>query len=456
MVYTLSQKGHPNASFGNQLGNSISQGFQQSFQPAVQQEYQRGRLQQALEQAKASANQPGAKPVDVLFSLLQAGAGIPGSERYIGQIAPLLLDQARNNQTPSVQDIKGGQNPNVSNMRGGQLQSGGASPQANQQVGRIPQVNNPNEGVFPEGKGIQLGNYLPYNLGDQISPEQTADILDKVKRSQGDVDFTRQQIRDYNAGKIGQTDLANANVDKQTAQVQRQLASERNVKNFLNEQLPAATPESKKNLYYNLMNKVLPEYKDLTGAYQKVTKQIADFDKLERKWIGSIPEGDFYGFTDSQEKTLRSTAKPLLETDPLAYNILEEAIVQKGNTIVDAAKTLKPETPKLKTLLSNADDYRELIYPKYNISDRAMLRNIDMAQEQQSKSSGKIADQLSKIWGDDVSLINIYTELSKKGWFPEQIREVFDQLSDKFNSQQQVEFTQLNKHPRIPARYLFQ
>lgn len=454
MVYTIPQRGQPNASFGNQIGNSLSQSFLEAYKPAVQQEYQRGKLKDALAQAKNAANQPEAKPIDVLYSLLEATAGIPGSERYVGQIAPLLLEQARNNQTPNVENIKaGGFQPGQVQ---GQVQSGGQSPVNNQNVGQLPTNINETSSVFPEGKGIQLGNFLPYNLGDQITPEQTASILDQVKRNQGDVDFTRQQIRDYNAGKIGQTDLANANVDKETAQIQRQFAMEKNVKNFLTEQLPENTPESKKNLYYSLMNKELPKSKDLTTAYQKVSKDITNFDKLERKWIGSIPEGDFYGLTKDKENTLRATAQPLLKTDPLAYNILEEAMLQKGNSIVDVSKTLKPETPDLKNIISKVDDYRDLIYPKFNISDQAMIKNIDRAEKQQSLASTKIADQLSKIWSDDISLINIYTELSKKGWFPAQIREVLDNLSDKFNSQQQVEFTQLNKHPRIPARYLLQ
>lgn len=448
----------PRTNVGTQIGQSLGQGLAQSMSQAAQQQYQRGQLQQALNQARSAASQPGAKPVDVLLSLMQAGAGIPGSERYIGQIAPLLLQQAQANVTPTLQDIKGSQ-----------LGSSGAAPSPGQPIGQVPvqqQVQGQEGGILPQGKGIQLGNYLPYNLGDQISPEQAGSILDQVRRIGGDVDFARQQIRDYNAGKIGQTDLANANVDKEAAQLQRQLAMEKNVKSFLDEQLPNDTPEPKKNLYYNLMTRELPHSKDFTTAYQKVVKDIQNFDKLEKNWIGSIPEADFLGLSNTKKNQLRSTAQPLLKTDPLAYNILEEAMKQKGHSIVEVAKTLKPETPDLRNILSKTEDFRELIYPGakgikptfkgYGMSDKDMLKNIDIAQKQQSASANKIADQLSSIWSDDISLINIYTELSKKGWFPEQIREIFDQISENFNSQQQVEFSQLNQHPQIPARYIFE
>ena len=59
-----------------------------------------------------------------------------------------------------------------------------------------------------------------------------------------------------------------------------------------------------------------------------------------------------------------------------------------------------------------------------------------------------------KIWDKGISLINIYTDLSRKGWFPAQINELFVELAPNFDSQQKVEHTQLNKHPRIPVRYL--
>ena len=104
--------------------------------------------------------------------------------------------------------------------------------------------------------------------------------------------------------------------------------------------------------------------------------------------------------------------------------------------------------------MNKAEDYKQYIYPKYNISDIAMERNISEAKERQSKEIPKLAKDLEKIWKPDVSLLNIYTDLSKKGWFPEQINQLFDELSPNFDSQQQVEHTQLNKHPRIPVRYL--
>ena len=158
--------------------------------------------------------------------------------------------------------------------------------------------------------------------------------------------------------------------------------------------------------------------------------------------------------TESQTKQHGSSAKPMLDLDPVAYNILESAMVQKGNSIVDASHTLKPVTPSLHNALNKAEDYRAYIYPKYDLSEKMMQRNIDEAQERQSKEVPKLAKDFEKIWDKGISLINIYTDLSRKGWFPAQINELFVELAPNFDSQQKVEHTQLNKHPRIPVRYL--
>lgn len=181
---------------------------------------------------------------------------------------------------------------------------------------------------------------------------------------------------------------------------------------------------------------------------------MVNFNKMRDTWIKNIPDGNMFGISQSDASKLHSSSKPMMAIDPVAYNILESAMVEKGNSIIDASHVLKPVTPALHNTLNKAEDYKQYIYPKYNISDIAMERNISEAKERQSKEIPKLAKDLEKIWKPDVSLLNIYTDLSKKGWFPEQINQLFDELSPNFDSQQQVEHTQLNKHPRIPVRYL--
>lgn len=100
MAQILPSKTNVGSQIGQSLGMGLGQGIQQGGNIGVQ----RGLLNQALGQARQSIQpkidpQTGEKipvnPVDAIFSLMQAGAGIPGSEKYLGQLAPLLLGALR-------------------------------------------------------------------------------------------------------------------------------------------------------------------------------------------------------------------------------------------------------------------------------------------------------------------------------------------------------------------------
>ena len=86
-----------------------------------------------------------------------------------------------------------------------------------------------------------------------------------------------------------------------------------------------------------------------------------------------------------------------------------------------------------------------------------MLMNIEQVQKEQAKEAKIIANNLKKSWNDDVSLINLYTDLKVKGWFPQQIHQVYNELEKlgvKFSGQQEADRTKLGTNPIIPIRYL--
>ncbi len=99
MVQILPQK----TNLGSLIGQSAGQGLQSGLSQAMQQQFQRGNLQEALGKVKGLAANEDSSPLDVLLGLMEAGAGIPGSEKYIGQLAPLLQSMMagkKANQTP--------------------------------------------------------------------------------------------------------------------------------------------------------------------------------------------------------------------------------------------------------------------------------------------------------------------------------------------------------------------
>lgn len=80
------------------LDKAIGRNLENNLPQAVERGYNRGMLQNNLGQIKDIANNPQGTNLDVLVSLLQAGAGIPGSEKYISAIAPELIRAVESNR----------------------------------------------------------------------------------------------------------------------------------------------------------------------------------------------------------------------------------------------------------------------------------------------------------------------------------------------------------------------
>ncbi len=93
------------------IGESFGEGLKNTLVPYFQQQLQRGQVQNSLQQVKELANNPNATSFDLATALISSTAGIPGSEKYVGQLFPLLNQQLQRQR--SVQDfgLKTG-NPN--------------------------------------------------------------------------------------------------------------------------------------------------------------------------------------------------------------------------------------------------------------------------------------------------------------------------------------------------------
>ena len=96
------------------IGSIAGENISKVLPGAVQQGYNRGQLQQSLEAIKNLANDPNSTPLDIQLAAMQAGAGIPGSERYLGQILPYLVKTAEANK---MQQTKlAGEEPGISQV----------------------------------------------------------------------------------------------------------------------------------------------------------------------------------------------------------------------------------------------------------------------------------------------------------------------------------------------------
>lgn len=155
----------PKTNLGSQVGQSLAQGLQQG----MQQGFQRGMLQQALKKIEGlGQTQPGQKetsPFELASALISATAGIPGAERYVGQLFPLLLSQLQNQKFGEIPSAGGG-------MPGAPNQGQGISPQmgANVQQEGAPQAQP--QPISTQNQLTQMKNSLPLPL-----PEPTMDLF---------------------------------------------------------------------------------------------------------------------------------------------------------------------------------------------------------------------------------------------------------------------------------------
>ena len=462
----------PTPSQASMLGQSVGQGIAKNFAPP-EQLVQRGMLQQALQKAGGILKDQNASPTDKMLAMMEAGAGIPGSEKYLGPLMEKMIQMQAYGASPTGQQEQPGQPQPVMESQQAtqqQVQPGGMAEPLLRQMGLPTQQTQTPTGTqkAPEtGVGIELGTFVPQDIGAYIDPKQAAAIIKKVGKNGGDPNITKGLINEYNKGLIDYNTLLNSNVDKRSAQIQKQLALEEKAKSFIDNQLSADIPDARKNIYYNLLKKELPNHEDLTSAYQAITSKIQNFEEQVKNIPNSIPEvpdigmgikGVPYGLGDGVEKTIQSTAKNLLKTDPLAYPILENMFKSKGHSITQAAKTLMPLPAKVEGIVKSAKDYRGEIYPKnMGITDNQMISRIQDAKESQTKEGKKLASNLSRNWSDEVSVLNIYTDLKSKGWFLPEIHGLFEELEKNgvnFSDLQQTQITQLGDNPQIPLKYL--
>lgn len=437
------------------IGKAMSQ-FGQNAPELMEKRYQRDQGLSAIDDLQKQLQQSGGDINKILPALAKAYTLNPNLERSgLGQT---YLQSARNQAAT---------NPVNEAIGGGHLQQQqmeGMAANAAQQIGQQQQPQQTQQPqVSPQipqksGQGLFLNNFIPQDIGQLISPEQKTKMLSDVAAKNGDVNLTRQLIDDYNQGKIGINDLANANVDKQAANVQRMLGFEDQIKKKIDQYIPQDTPEAEKNIYYNMLRPALEGSSSFSDAWQKVSADIDNFRKMNEALISRIPEADIYGIPPDKEKALRNSGQPLLKIDPLAYNTIEQGYLKKGHSPITPARIYKPLPQNIKGTIDKAGDYKDLIYAPNlgsgEFSERRMEKNIEMANRDQQNEIPKLSTSLRDKWDEDISLLNIYADLKKKGWALPNINQLFDDVSDLFGKRQQAERLMLNEPIRIPIRYL--
>jgi hypothetical protein len=138
----------PKTDVGSAIGAGLGQGLGQGFAQGSQIGFQRNLLQGALQKAGEIAKDPNVSPLDRNLAFINAFAGIPGSERWLPQILPMM------NQMAAFYQPSGG----------GGVSAGGG-------------VGAPSIQGNPAGVDLRSGGEAPKIVGGQAVPEATEDAF---------------------------------------------------------------------------------------------------------------------------------------------------------------------------------------------------------------------------------------------------------------------------------------
>lgn len=330
MVYTIPQRGQPNASFGNQIGSGISQGFLSSAQPAIQQQYQRGQLQQALQEMQGIANNPNSTPYDITSAVISATSQIPGSERYVGQLIDSLMRSRQNSNF-----FQGQAGPGQSQGQNQIRQSQPQNPPRQMQSGSLSSQGNVNP-LLNRNEPIQTQSPLMQNQGQQQGIQQPTSQGTPPLNTMSDEEMRQEARRqamalnDPSYEATAYQNLANRNeeirkqqadvVKTQALETKRQediLTRDTNLRNFVQPKLKTDNPEEIND--FMLIGQRYDNLKNNPSAWYDATKR--DFDSfmdaktsLENASIPGIGKGIFRpGQRESELKRLNPIVKNLVK-----------------------------------------------------------------------------------------------------------------------------------------------
>ena len=189
----------PPTSGSNLIGEGLRQGLASGIERGSNIGFQRKLTQEALQNIK-----PGASAFDVASNLIQATAGIPGAERYVGQLFPLLLQQMQNKNAfdPDNVNAPSGQT-NQSNQplekEPGQYVSTQGMQQPNRQI-------QPGQGqAQPQGQNQNFQNLEGGVLPRILTPQE---IQAQASRMQMPPEQALSLVNSINQNNINQRSLA--------------------------------------------------------------------------------------------------------------------------------------------------------------------------------------------------------------------------------------------------------
>jgi hypothetical protein len=354
----------------------------------------------------------GTSPLKLATSLMGATAGIPGAERYVGQLFPLLLQQM---QTQAALNPEGGGLPS------GQMQPGETPAQQGAQQQQEPIKGQQALNIEAEGRKGFLSGYLPE---EEINNQARAYAAQ-----------TNSGIEGYNL-KRSQMLKQNENIEKQRAQVEQRF-------------LEGGGKQDQVPFYMQLASRAKGRTaEEITRNTRPLFKKYENLtDSLENFSYPSIfaPKG-----REERLARLQGISKDLIK---LGFeDKVRGTLTTKGLSPTEISETIHP-MPKETTKELNSIPEASRLHGIQGIG------NVQKANEFKDE---KIKDFLAKNTNPNLSLLSVRHKLFEKGYDWQRVAGIMRNLYEGENAPQLTieqidELSTLQKEPpRDSLAYVFQ
>ncbi len=345
----------PTPSTAGMIGSALGMGINKNF-PDPQQLVQKRMLSEAFQKFRNQAN-PNASPLDLTMSFLEATAGIPGSERYVGQVLPLLLQQSKGNRGADLENPDGTITPQPGkNQPAQQNQPQKVIPtnatqflqQTAQEIPNFPQPDTEQKNLFQGtleptafGMGPLPNTYSPQQIKQMQEEDLRAGFPDmpRAKRAEQYNELARKDLNDYTQAAQTQSVISQA-----TAKRQEEFRD--TLKSFVGDNpTDLALAESiAENKYRNIANDQIRADK-VSKEYDLLKGNLNEFRNSSSRPNPYLPISK-QKYNDSF-KTLQQNSKPLVDMGLRPQ--LTEMLAKNGWSMTETDQILNPLGEKIVT-----------------------------------------------------------------------------------------------------------
>lgn len=466
----------PQAAVDETVRSNLAKTFNQANEFAIErQQYERdkGRLQKALGEVRGLANKQNATPFDVAAGLMEATAGIPGAERYVGQLFGPLSEQVMRKRIgqdfPAGQAVEGGVQP----MQGGApqqsqqagqapLQKAGAETQQMLSLQELMPPSQPQQGQIadPRFPGGTTAFTAPY------TPEAISEIRNKARSLGYPKDYEDYLVS--NAQELN-TNARTAYNDKLTSYQAQEKLREDTIANqkLFNDYIDQEAPEFAKNPDERELARIAGEEEQNEPSFakrmQKVRQKLRPYQAAKES-LNKALQRPLFGMSKDQMRNASQSARFMV--DKGQKDQLKLMIANNGHGQIEEAMLLNPlpedQEIQLKNLpkVTPVENFLKSADPESKEYQKQLEQGTQAKQKQMQDTSGRLAQIIKPgTWNDPgTNLLLTRKYLMDKGLnYVEAQTTILDAVKRgqiKLDPQQEIDLQKLGYPPLGNEDYL--